>query len=173
MQRQSISASDLLQLSLTGALTSVEFLGEHPQLLCDLAAKGALRQGNITCCAPSGRRIWAPLCVEDSRVSVVTDPPQRPMTLRSGQFWQVYSDMDCEGMVRGSEILHVIREFRPVGSIRTKRWSLAGSCSLFDPPVGTLLSHDCLPLEHQTGHSTSKVDLFPTTKPNIFRSTSS
>ena len=93
------------------------FLGEHSKLLCDLAAKGALRQGNITCCAPSWRRIWAPLCVEDSRMSIVTDPPQGSMTLRSGQFWQVYSDMECGGMVRGSEILYEIREVYTDGRI--------------------------------------------------------
>ena len=37
-------------------LSLVDFLGEHPQLLRDLVANGALRQGDITCCAPSGRR---------------------------------------------------------------------------------------------------------------------
>ena len=64
-------------------LSLVDFLGEHPQLFKDLAPKGALRQGDITCCSPSGRRIWAPQCIEDSRVSVVTDPPQGPTSLRS------------------------------------------------------------------------------------------
>ena len=75
-------------------------------------------------------------------MSVVTDLPRGlPMILRFGQFWQVYSDMDCGGMVRGSELLHEIREVHPDGSIRTRRWSLASSCSPFDPPVATHLSH--------------------------------
>ena len=98
-------------------LSLVDSLSEHPQLLGDLAAKGALRQGDITCCAPSGRRIWAQICTEDSRMSIVTDPTQGSMTLRSGQFWQVYSDMECGCMVRGSEILYEIREVYTDGRI--------------------------------------------------------
>ena len=38
-------------------LSLVDILGENPQLLSDLAAKGSLRQDDITCCAASGRRI--------------------------------------------------------------------------------------------------------------------
>ena len=114
----------------------MDFLGERPQLLEDLAAKGALRQGDITCCSPTGRRIWSPLCTEDSRVAVVTDPPQGPLTLRCGQFWPMYTDMDGGGMVRGAEVLHEIREVHTDGNIRTRRWSLAGG-SPYDPTVGT------------------------------------
>ena len=46
---------------------------------------------------------------------------------------------------------------------------MASSCLPFDPPVGTHLSDVCQPLEHLTGHSTTKADLFPTSKLNIFR----
>ena len=72
-------------------------------------------------------------------------------------------------MVRDSELLHEIREVHTDGSIRVRRWSLASSCSLFDPPVGTYLFHVCQPLEHLIGHSKTKVDLFPASKRNIFR----
>ena len=37
------------------------------------------------------------------------------------------------------------------------------------PPVGTILYHVCQPLEHLIGHSTTKADLFPTSRPNTFR----
>ena len=84
--------ADILDLGLD--LSLVDFLGDHPLLLGDLASNGALRQGDLTCCAPSGCRIWAPLCVEDSMLSAVMNPPQGLMTFRSGQFRQVYSDLD-------------------------------------------------------------------------------
>ena len=125
----------------------MDFLGENPQLLGELAAKGALRQGDIICCSPTGRRIWSSLSTEDSRTAVITDPPQGSLTLRLGQFWQVYTDRDGGGMMRGAKILHEIREVHTDGNIRTRRWSLA-SGSPYDPPVRTLLSHACLPLEH-------------------------
>ena len=90
MRWQTANASDPLRSYLLDRgldLSLVEFLGDHPQLLGDFAAKGALRQGDLTCCLPSGRRIWSPLYTEDSRVAVVTDLPQGPLTLRCRQFW--------------------------------------------------------------------------------------
>ena len=42
--------SEILGLGLDGSL--VDFLGDHPQLLRDLVAQGAILQGDPTCCAP-------------------------------------------------------------------------------------------------------------------------
>ena len=49
------SPADILDRGLDQYL--VDFLGEHPQLLGELAGKGAIRQGDLTCCSPAGRRI--------------------------------------------------------------------------------------------------------------------
>ena len=86
-----------LDLGLDSSL--VDLFGDHPQLLGDLAVKGALHQGDLTCCAASGRCVWAPICIDDSRNSIFTGPPQVPATLRAGQFWQVCLDSGRGGMV--------------------------------------------------------------------------
>ena len=44
--------AEILDLGLD--LSLVDFLGEHPLLLKDLASNGDLRQGDLTCCALSG-----------------------------------------------------------------------------------------------------------------------
>ena len=83
------------------------------------------------------------MCAEDSRLSIVTTPPHEgPMTLRSGQFWQVYSDLDLGGMVRGSGIIHEIWEVYH-GSIPTRRWQVGDGCSPSNPLWGLTLP--CLP----------------------------
>ena len=81
----------------------------------------------------------------------------------------MYSDLDRGGMVRGSKILHEIREVYLDCRIRTRRWSMASGWFPSEPPEGNPLYHACQPLEHLTGHSTTVDELFPTSKPNVLR----
>ena len=46
---------------------------------------------------------------------------------------------------------------------------MANGCSPSDPSVGTYLYHACQSMEHLTGHSTSKDELFLSSEPKIFR----
>ena len=102
-------------------------------------------------------------------MAIVTDPPQGPATLHAGEFWLVYSDSGLGGMVWGSELIHEIRELYARGSHLTFRWHLGDGCSLSDPHVGAIFFHNLQPLEHLTGYTITSGELFPTSKPNIFR----
>ena len=61
--------SDILDLGLDRPL--VDILGDHPQVLADLLTVGIARQGDLTCCAATGSRIWAPVCASCAWLSIV------------------------------------------------------------------------------------------------------